>query len=724
MSVYRWHRVAVYAALAVCWALAVCACGGSNEAGSEHAESKAQALVASIPGRIEAESYERDLDSTPDVNYGAYNTECDRKDGVDIDLGDDPTDPGCEIGWTTAGEWLEYDIQVPATQSVDITARVASNLPDRQFHISIDGVSLAEQTLPTTDTWDYTNVTYSAVALSAGGHVLRFTFDNDSIDLNYIDVTATSAPPLVETLLPASDAVASSSQSDAFPASFVIDGDSTTRWSSEFSDPQWIYVDLGKVQQLSRVILNWELAASQSYQIAVSDSSDGPWTVVYSTTTGDGGVDDISFTPVAARYVRMSSSARATAFGNSLYDFDVYGEVPPDPSCTPDIAGAPDDGAQVATGTLLLQQGNSFPHPSPTLDAAFMAPGMPNCDDQCLDGSVLDNGTLVARSAPVWVSDGTAHIFAKGSDGSWAYQGLVANPELSPWGALDITFAYSLALSGDDLLLSGTAYGTNKVYVFGRSGSAWTPKQTLIVNAQKLALDHGTALVTTSEDVRVYQRGSNGLYRLQTLFDVPEDAHAPEATADEGFGAQLALDSNVAVIGAPGQYTGNDLTQAYVYERCGLVWSFAQRLAPPDGSLGTNFGAAVAVSGNQIAVGEPDAAGPSADRKGAVQTFVLAGSEWVPDQSIVNPIPEDGQIRNFGSALALRDHLLLVSFKTAYPFGGGSYNYLYDVNGAPRFLVALIDGNANSVQISGHDALIDVEDPRADTDPDIFELPY
>ena len=45
---------------------------------------------------------------------------------------------------------------------------------------------------------------------------------------------------------------------------------------------------------------------------------------MFSTTTGNGGVDNVSFTPVNARYVRMYGVTRATSYGFSLYEFEVY----------------------------------------------------------------------------------------------------------------------------------------------------------------------------------------------------------------------------------------------------------------------------------------------------------------------------------------------------------------------------------------------------------------
>lgn len=322
-------------------ALISCACSSPIEDSNEHARSTAEALSVPIPARIQAESYVRAFDSTPDVNYGAYITECDRHDGVDIDRSSDPNGAGCTIGWTTAGEWLEYDVDTAAPGTVDISLHVASNLSDRQFHLSVDGVSLAEQTVPSDGTWSPVVVTYSSVALSAGQHTLRFTFDTDALDFDYFDVTSSvSAVACSEAALPRVSAVASSQESATYPASLAIDGDPSTRWSSAFTDPQWIYVDLGQQRRVDRVVLSWEVAASRQYEISVSASSEGPWQVVASSSTGYGGVDDLSFAAVSARYVRLSSSERTTYFGISLYDFAVYGD--PDPSCAAPACSNPD----------------------------------------------------------------------------------------------------------------------------------------------------------------------------------------------------------------------------------------------------------------------------------------------------------------------------------------------------------------------------------------------
>jgi hypothetical protein len=45
---------------------------------------------------------------------------------------------------------------------------------------------------------------------------------------------------------------------------------------------------------------------------------------VWSTGTGDGGVDNDAFAPTTARYVRMTGVSRGTSYGYSLYELEVY----------------------------------------------------------------------------------------------------------------------------------------------------------------------------------------------------------------------------------------------------------------------------------------------------------------------------------------------------------------------------------------------------------------
>jgi hypothetical protein len=118
-------------------------------------------------------------------------------------------------------------------------------------------------------------------------------------------------------------ATASSSESAAFPASSAVDGNLGTRWSSGFSDPQWLQVDLGSTRSVCKATLNWENAYATAYQIQVSPDAK-TWTPIYSTTTGTGGTQTLDLSG-SGRYIRMYGTARTTQYGYSLWEFQVYG---------------------------------------------------------------------------------------------------------------------------------------------------------------------------------------------------------------------------------------------------------------------------------------------------------------------------------------------------------------------------------------------------------------
>ena len=125
---------------------------------------------------------------------------------------------------------------------------------------------------------------------------------------------------------------ASSIENGGTPASAAFDASTTTRWASAFADPQWVQVDLGSTQSICRVVLNWEGAYGRAYQIQTSDSPTGPWTNLYSTTTGDGGIDTVAVAG-SGRYVRMNGTVRATGYGYSLWDFQVNTGTTVDDTC-------------------------------------------------------------------------------------------------------------------------------------------------------------------------------------------------------------------------------------------------------------------------------------------------------------------------------------------------------------------------------------------------------
>lgn len=103
----------------------------------------------------------------------------------------------------------------------------------------------------------------------------------------------------------------------------ATDGRSDTRWASDWSDPQWIRVDLGAATAIRKLQLVWDPAYAKSYEVQVSDDGTG-WRTVHTTAAGNGDIDTIDVA-ATARHVRLHLTARGTGWGYSLHEFGIYG---------------------------------------------------------------------------------------------------------------------------------------------------------------------------------------------------------------------------------------------------------------------------------------------------------------------------------------------------------------------------------------------------------------
>jgi hypothetical protein len=131
-------------------------------------------------------------------------------------------------------------------------------------------------------------------------------------------------------------AFASSFEKTGTEAGKAVDGNGATRWSSKFSDPQWICIDLGAVYRISRVKIVWENSNAKEYQIQLSSGNDeNDFTTMvrgYKAKMKAGArTDDLTTVSGTGRYIRMYGIARnanpadGKYYGYSLYSFEVYG---------------------------------------------------------------------------------------------------------------------------------------------------------------------------------------------------------------------------------------------------------------------------------------------------------------------------------------------------------------------------------------------------------------
>lgn len=137
------------------------------------------ATALAIPGTIQAEDFDEGgegvayHDSDATNNGGAY-----RSTGVDIQATQD-VGGGYDVGWTRAGEWLRYTVNVATAGFYTIEARVASDGVGGTFHVEFDGVDkTGAYAVPNTGGWEsWTTLTKTGIFLDAGQHVMRLFED-------------------------------------------------------------------------------------------------------------------------------------------------------------------------------------------------------------------------------------------------------------------------------------------------------------------------------------------------------------------------------------------------------------------------------------------------------------------------------------------------------------------------------------------------------------------
>ena len=179
-----------------------------------------------------------------------------------------------------------------------------------------------------------------ALAVLAGGAAISIAVLGGAMAL-----AAPGGAPAAEQLLSRNKPVTASSSGSCCAAKNAVDGSTTTRWASTANvDPSWIYVDLGATAHITHVRLTWDKSCAVVYRVETS-TDHATWKSIFSTSTGNGGVDDLTGLSGDGRYVRVFGSKRCRAdatHGYSLDEYEVFGTTggggdttPPTPPGTP-----------------------------------------------------------------------------------------------------------------------------------------------------------------------------------------------------------------------------------------------------------------------------------------------------------------------------------------------------------------------------------------------------
>jgi len=240
-----------------------------------------------------------------------------------------------------------------------------------------------------------------------------------------------------------------------------------------------------------------------------------------------------------------------------------------------------------------------------------------------LDGGQLLVGTDIVQSP--YFPEGRAYFFSRNNGGTDAW-GEAATFTASDGLDMDL-FGYSVALDGDTAVIGApweddveVDAGAAHLFTRGQGGGAWGETKRLLASdggqgdsfGQAVALDGDKALVgapgnsaaaTRGGAAYVFARDQGGPDSWSEIAKLlPSD---PQAAAN--FGSSVALDGDIAVVGAMGDDgPGFRRGAAYVFYRSGVVpgtWQEIKKLTADDAADQDEFGISVAVSGDLVIVG-------------------------------------------------------------------------------------------------------------------------
>ena len=156
-----------------------------------------------IPGKIEAEYYDQGgegvsyHDLSPGDSGDKFSIPCARGDDVDIGKGNVVE---CAVGWTLAGEWMDYTVLIVEDGFYDITINGASQGVGGDFQLLLDDNVIADFSIPKTSSWlSYKKETIEKIPLKSGKRSLRVFFTKNGNsgatpgNLDYIEFTKHNA---------------------------------------------------------------------------------------------------------------------------------------------------------------------------------------------------------------------------------------------------------------------------------------------------------------------------------------------------------------------------------------------------------------------------------------------------------------------------------------------------------------------------------------------------
>lgn len=273
----------------------------------------------------------------------------------------------------------------------------------------------------------------------------------------------------------------------------------------------------------------------------------------------------------------------------------------------------------------------------------------------------------------------------------------------------DEQFGAAAAASGNTVLIGAPDAATDHpvvtgvAYIFGAAGGGWQEQARLLPSVpgglgfgSAVALDEDTAVAGVGSGIGDFVAGAAYVF-IRGNGSWPQQARLTSDIADQAvaFGAAVAIRGDLLAVGEPGSTQAHIQGRVHLFTRSGTTWSPLVVLEASDGAVDDGFGSALALTGDTLVVGAPNADVGIETGGGAVYVFDDSGGAWAQQAKITAPIP--AKLAGFGHSVAIEGEAIVVGAVGANR--GAAYVYSW-LGGAVTLRSSLVPANPDAVSRS------------------------
>lgn len=274
---------------------------------------------------------------------------------------------------------------------------------------------------------------------------------------------------------------------------------------------------------------------------------------------------------------------------------------------------------------------------------------------------------------------GAAYVYTR-SAGVWSEVQRLVPSDAAP----NARFGSAVALSDDTLIVGAPSANDGKVYAFVRSGQGWAQQAKFSPPSMPY---YGAAVAIVGDTLAIGRDDATGgsVEWFTRNGQAWSSNGAPLASSAPHFGSALAMNAGITVIGGYGDASKGAESGSITISNTSGIHVPLVTLYARDPKAGDQFGRALALSGNTLAVGAPGVDGapnnglcPNVPDSGATYVFFSNGTSWSQQVKLgpINLLREDlpppptchPGIR-FGSAVVTSSNRVLVGAPLRADFG-------------------------------------------------------